>query len=59
MEEDPSAVVALGDSAYHRSKQKNVLGIKRPVPQRDDGVQQKVYFSEVFSVAFLAPESIG
>lgn len=42
MEEDPAAVVLLGDSAYDRSKNKDTLGIGRPVPLAKDGVQQKV-----------------
>lgn len=42
VEQDPSAVVLLGDSAYHRSKNKDTLGIGRPVPLSKDGVQQKV-----------------
>ncbi len=41
-EVDPTAVVLLGDSAYHRSKIKEQLGLGLPVPQRKDGVQQKV-----------------
>jgi hypothetical protein len=41
-EEDPEAVILLGDSAYHRSKHKEELGFGLPVPQRKDGVQQKV-----------------
>ncbi len=41
-EEDPAAVVCLGDSAYHRSSVKGELGLGLPVPQRNDGVQQKV-----------------
>lgn len=41
-EEDPTAVVCLGDSAYHRSTLKGELGLGLPVPQRKDGVQQKV-----------------
>ncbi len=43
-EEDPAAVVCLGDSAYHRSSVKGELGLGLPVPQRNDGVQQKVKF---------------
>ena len=43
---DPAAVVCLGDSAYHRSKIKKELGLGLPVPQREDGVQQKVTGSE-------------
>ena len=39
---DPEAVVCLGDSAYNRSKMKDKLGLGLPVPQRKDGVQQKV-----------------
>ena len=42
LEEDPEAVICLGDSAYHRSSVKGEMGIGRPVPQRKDGVQQKV-----------------
>lgn len=42
VEEDPAAVVLLGDSAYDRSKNKDTLGIGRPVPLAKDGVQQKV-----------------
>ncbi len=34
--------MCLGDSAYHRSKLKDVLGLGLPVPQKKDGVQQKV-----------------
>lgn len=34
--------MCLGDSAYHRSKVKDVMGFGLPVPQRKDGVQQKV-----------------
>jgi hypothetical protein len=41
-EDDPAAVVLLGDSAYHRSSIKDKLGLGLPVPQRKDGVQQKV-----------------
>lgn len=41
-EADPAAVVCLGDSAYHRSNMKQQLGFGLPVPQRKDGVQQKV-----------------
>lgn len=41
-DDDPAAVVLLGDSAYHRSKLKDKLGLGLPVPQRKDGVQQKV-----------------
>jgi hypothetical protein len=41
-EADPAAVVCLGDSAYHRSKLKEELGLGLPAPQRKDGVQQKV-----------------
>ena len=44
-EADPAAVVCLGDSAYHRSKVKEQLGLGLPVPQRNDGVQQKVTIS--------------
>jgi hypothetical protein len=44
-EEDPAAVVCLGDSAYHRSTVKDQLGLGLPVPQRKDGVQQKVTVS--------------
>jgi hypothetical protein len=44
-EEDPEAVVLLGDSAYNRSKLKVELGLGLPVPQRKDGVQQKVLIS--------------
>ncbi len=44
-EEDDTAVVCLGDSAYHRSKHKDQLGLGLPVPQRKDGVQQKVTIS--------------
>jgi hypothetical protein len=43
-EEDPAAVVCLGDSAYHRSSVKGELGLGLPVPQRNDGIQQKVIF---------------
>ena len=43
-EADPAAVVCLGDSAYHRSKVKEELGLGLPAPQRKDGVQQKVKF---------------
>jgi hypothetical protein len=43
-EADPAAVVCLGDSAYHRSSVKEELGLGLPVPQRNDGVQQKVNF---------------
>jgi hypothetical protein len=43
-EADPAAVVCLGDSAYHRSKMKEELGLGLPAPQRKDGVQQKVKF---------------
>jgi hypothetical protein len=42
LEDDPTSVITLGDSAYHRSKEKEVLGMGRPVPLRKDGVQQKV-----------------
>lgn len=45
LEEDPEAVICLGDSAYHRSSVKGEMGIRRPVSQRKDGVQQKVRFS--------------
>ena len=41
-EADPTAVVCLGDSAYLRSSVKGELGLGLPVPQRNDGVQQKV-----------------
>ncbi len=44
-EEDLTAVVCLGDSAYHRSKIKQQLGLGLPVPQQKDGVQQKVTIS--------------
>ena len=40
--DDPASVITLGDSAYHRSKEKEGLGMGRPVPLRKDGVQQKV-----------------
>jgi hypothetical protein len=43
-EEDPAAVVCLGDSAYHRSSVKGELGLGLLVPQRNDGVQQKVKY---------------
>lgn len=39
---DPTAVVCLADSAYHRSALKEELGLGLPVPQSKDGVQQKV-----------------
>ena len=45
LEEDSEAVICLGDSAYHRSSVKGEMGIARPVPQRKDGVQQKVRIS--------------
>lgn len=51
VEEDPAAVVCLGDSAYGRSNVKDQLGIGRPVPQRNDGVQQKVRISLFLSSA--------
>lgn len=35
-------MVCLGDSAYHRSSKKEELGLGLPVPQKKDGVQQKV-----------------
>ncbi len=41
-EEDPAAVVCLGDSAFHRSSVKGELGLGLPVLQRNDGVQQMV-----------------
>jgi hypothetical protein len=44
-EEDRTAVVCLGDSAYHRSTKKDELGLGLPAPQRKDGVQQKVKVS--------------
>ncbi len=44
-EADPTAIVCLGDSAYHRSKVKEQLGLGLPVPQQKDGVQQKVTIS--------------
>ena len=50
LEEDPEAVICLGDSAYHRSSVKGEMGIGRPVPQRKDGVQQKVIISKFFFV---------
>jgi len=43
-------VICLGDSAYHRSSVKGEMGIGRPVPQRKDGVQQKVIISKFFFV---------
>ena len=48
-EADPAAVVCLGDSAYHRSNVKQQLGFGLPVPQRKDGVQQKVMVFIFFS----------
>ena len=42
LEQDPQAAICLGDSAYHRSKVKEELGIKRPVPHQNDGAQQTV-----------------
>jgi hypothetical protein len=51
LEEDPEAVICLGDSAYHRSSVKGEMGIGRPVPQRKDGVQQKVRISMFFLVS--------
>lgn len=43
-EEDPAAVVCLGDSAYHRSTKKDELGLGLPVPLAKDGTQPKVRF---------------
>ena len=43
-------MICLGDSAYHRSSVKGEMGIARPVPQRNDGVQQKVIFVVFFGV---------
>lgn len=42
LEANPGAVICLGDSAYHRSEVKEVLGIKRPVPLKKDGTQPTV-----------------
>jgi hypothetical protein len=42
VENDPAAVACLGDSAYHRSTYKDVLGIGRPVPLPKDGGHQRV-----------------
>lgn len=47
LEEDPAAVVLLGDSAYKFSSLKEELGLGVPVPQRKDGVQQTVRFSHL------------
>ena len=47
LEEDPEAVICLGDSAYHRSSVKGEMGIARLVPQQKDGVQQKVRISMI------------
>lgn len=44
-DEDPDAVVVLGDSAYNRSKNKGTMGFGLPVPQKKDGTQQKVLIS--------------
>jgi hypothetical protein len=48
VEQDPTAVVCLGDSAYHRSTVKEKLGIGRPVPLPKDGIQQKVRNRNLF-----------
>ena len=47
LQEHSDAVICLGDSAYHRSSVKGEMGIARPVPQRKDGVQQKVTISAI------------
>jgi hypothetical protein len=49
-EEDPEAVVLLADSAYHRSNKKGQMGFGLPVPQKNDGVQQKVLISRFVMV---------
>jgi hypothetical protein len=46
-DEDPDAVVVLGDSAYNRLKNKETMGFGLPVPQKKDGSQQKVLISFV------------
>ena len=50
--------MCLGDSAYHRSEVKAQLGLGLPVPQRNDGVQQKVPVSacSVAKVHGMGPE---
>lgn len=49
LEDDPDAVVLLGDSAYHRSTKKRDLGLGLPVPLSDDGIQPKVSFLTILS----------
>ena len=44
-DEDPDAVILLGDSAYHRSSKKRALGLGLPVPLSADGVQLQVSIS--------------
>jgi hypothetical protein len=46
-DEDPNAVILLGDSAYHRSLKKHTLGLGLPVPLSADGVQLRVSISSV------------
>jgi hypothetical protein len=53
LETDSEAVINLGDSAYHRSKIKNDLGIGVPRALPKDGVQQKVHFLSFFSCLTL------
>lgn len=48
LEDKPEATIFLGDSAYHRSNVKGVMGIGRPVPLPKDGSQPKVNNNHLF-----------
>jgi hypothetical protein len=44
LQDNPEAVILLGDSAYNRSKVKKELGLGHPVPLEKSGNQPKVKF---------------
>lgn len=45
LEEDPNAIITLGDSAYNRSNVAKQMGMGLPVPLEKDGAQQRVRIS--------------